>query len=259
MEIDECFLSLRKIIRLHGKYVMRKLFDDYVTGLITKKLTASCFLCGTEENLTKEHILPRWVFENNDKRFFTTDTNQLSQSYIRATVPACKNCNTNLLNVIERYIQKTLASVNLKKRYYSQEEQHNIIRWLEIIDLKFQVWDIMTPFRVHKKAGYIPSLALFSIAFMRDMSVRAVTSKARLALKRVGTKNKRNREKSLLVGKTIEKSFHYFHTSGRFMRIEIPIYNKFFFCFYEKEFKSNKIALKEAMKIVESVYSSDNH
>lgn len=254
MTIDENFLRLRRIVRTHGKYVMRKLFDDYISGPITKKVVPSCTLCGTEKNLTKEHVLPKWVFESNSKHFFTTDVNQLSQSYIRATLPACQSCNSDVLNSIERYIQKTLSKVDLKKRYYSNEEWENIIRWLEIIDFKFQVWDITTKFRAHKTAGYIPFLAEFSIAFMRDLSVRSVTSKTRLALKRIGTKNKNTRANSLIVGRTIKKTFHYFHKSGQFIHLELPTYNKGFFYFYEKEYRSDRGALKEAMKIIKSVY-----
>jgi hypothetical protein len=89
---------------------------------------------------------------------------------------------------------------------------------------------------------------------MRDMSVRSVTSKARLALKRIGTKNKSKRANSLIVGRTIKKTFHYFHKSGQFIHLELPTYNKGFFYFYEKEHKSDKGALKAAMKIIKSVY-----
>jgi hypothetical protein len=255
MTINENFLIIRKIVRAHGKHVMRKLFDDYVTGPITKKVIPSYILCGAEENITKEHVLPKWVFESNEKRYFTTDVNQLSQSYIKATLPACQRCNSELLNGIERYIQKTLSEVDLKKRYYSQEEWENVIRWLEIIDFKFQVWDIITKFRAHKTAGYVPFFADLSIAFMRDISVRSVTSKARLALKRIGTKNKTRRADSLIVGRTIEKTFHYFHKSGQFMHLELPTYNKMFFIFYEKEHVNDKAVLKEAMEIIKEVYN----
>ena len=254
MTVDEKLLRLRIIARKHGKHVMNKLFDDYVTGLISKKIVPSCILCGAEENLTKEHVLPKWVFESNTKRSFTTDVNQLSQAYIKATLPACLNCNRDILNSIEQSIQKTLSQVDLKKTYYTSEEWENIIRWLEIIDFKFQVLDISKKFLAHKKAGYIPALADLSIAFMRDMSVRSVTSKCRLALKRIATKDKSKRVNSLIVGRTIEKTFHYFHQSGQFIHLEIPAYNKAFFYFYEKEFTNDKIAKREAIKIIKSVY-----
>jgi hypothetical protein len=254
MSIDKDFLKLRGIVRTHGKYVMRKLFDDYVTGPITKKLVPSCILCGAEDNLTKEHVLPKWVFESNSNHFFITDVNELNQHYIKATLPACRRCNNELLNRIEQYIQKTLSQVDLQTRYYTPEEWDNVIRWLEIIDFKFQVWDITAKFLKHKKGKYIAALADFSIAFMRDLSVRSITSKTRLSLKRIGTKDKSKRGKSLIVGRTIKKTFHYFHKSGQFMHLELPTYNKGFFIFYEKKHRSEKAALKEAMEIIKDAY-----
>lgn len=233
---------------------MNKLFDDYLTGLINKEIIPSCILCGSESDLTKEHALPRWVFQRNSKHTFKTDVNELSQTYIGATLPLCLSCNSDLLNSVEQYIQKTLSEVNLKTRYYNPEEWENIIRWLEIIDFKFQVLDIITKFRAHKKAGYIPALADFSIAFMRDMSIRSVTSKARLALKRISTKNKSKMFNSLIVGTTKTKTFHYFHKSGQFIYLEIPTYNKVFFYFYQKDFRNDKNAEKEAMEIIKSAY-----
>lgn len=247
-------MALRKIVRTNGPYVMRKLFDDYLTGLTTKKLVPSCFICGAETNLTKEHILPKWVFESNNNHFFTSDVNQLNQAYIRATVPACRRCNNELLNGIERYIQQILATVDLQHRYYTPEEWANVIRWLEIIDFKFQVWDIMTKFRAHKKGGYIPFLADFSIFFMRHPSVRTVTSKVRRALKRIGTKDKDSRSQELIVGRTIKKTFHYFHTNGEFMHLELPTYNKGFFIFFEKVHKNEKAVLREMKKLIKFAY-----
>lgn len=257
MPIEDKLLQLRLTARKNGKYVMNKLFDDYLTGLITKKIIPSCVLCGAESDLTKEHVLPKWVFQNDPNHSFQTDVNELSQKYIGATLPFCSSCNSDLLNSLERYVQNTLSEVDLETRYYSPEEWENIIRWLETIDFKFQVLDLVTKFRAHKKAGYIPALSDFSIAFMRDMSVRSVTSKARLSLKRISIKNKKKMHNSLIVGKTKEKTFHYFHKSGQFIYLEVPTYNKVFFYFYEREFKNDKKAEKEAMKIIKAAYGID--
>lgn len=257
MSIEEALLQLRLIARKNGKFVMNKLFDDYLTGSFNKEINNSCLLCGSQTDLTKEHVLPKWVFENDPKRNFTTDVNELSQKYISTTLTMCSSCNSEILNNLERYIQKTLSHVDLKTQYYSSENWTNIIRWLETIDFKFQLLDITTKFRVHKKAGYIHFLADFSIAEMRDFSIRTIRSKARLSLKRISTKDKSRMANSLIVGKTKTKTFHYFHKSGQFIYLEIPKYNKVFFYFYEKEFKSSKKAQKEAMKIIEAVYEVD--
>lgn len=253
MGIEQKLLALRKTLRIYGKIAINKLFSIYVSGPIPKNVLLSCILCGTEENLTKEHVLPKWVFNGNVTRFFTTDANQLNQTYIKATLPACVRCNSDLLNSIERYIQKTLSEVDLTKRYYHPDEWENIIRWLEIIDFKFQVLDITTMFRAHKDVGYIPALADLPIAIIRDVSPTSVKSGIRQALKRITTKNKTKKANSLIVAKTNEKTFHYFHQSGQFIYLEIPTYNKAFFYFYDKEFKTGHTAKKEAIKIIESV------
>src|SRR5690606_14883939 len=236
---------------------MNKLFDDFLIGPFNKEINISCLLCGSGSNLTKEHVLPKWVFENDPKFTFTSDVNGLSQKYISTTIPMCSTCNSGILNKLERYVQKTLSQVDLETQYFSPENWSNIIRWLETIDYKFQLIDITTKFRSHKKVGYIPFLANFSIAEVRDFSFRTIKSKARLALKRISTKDKSKMANSLIVGKTKNKTFHYFHKSGQFIYLEVPKYNKVFFYFYEREFKNDKKAEKEAIKIIKSVYEVD--
>ena len=136
MYIDKTLLQLRLIARKNGKYIMNKLFSDYLTGHVDKKRTISCLLCGLESNITKEHVLPKWVFENDPTRTFITDVNQLPQKYIGTTLPMCSICNTEILNALELYIQRTISEVDLKTKYYTSENWENIIRWLEIIDFK---------------------------------------------------------------------------------------------------------------------------
>lgn len=257
MPFEDTLLQLRLIARKNGKEVMNKLFEDYLTGPFDKEVKTSCLLCGSNSDLTKEHVLPKWVFESDPIRTFTTDVNELSQKYIGTTLPMCSTCNSNILNTLEKYIQMILSEVDLETKYYCTEDWTNIIRWLETIDFKFQLMDITTKFRAHKKAGYIPFLADFSIAEMRDFSIRTIKSKARLALKRISTKDKSKMANSLIVGKTKAKTFHYFHKSGQFIYLEVPKYNKVFFYFYEREFKNDKKAEKEAMKIIKSVYEVD--
>jgi len=257
MTFEDTLLRLRLIARKNGKRVMNKLFDDYLTGNFNKEINSFCLLCGSESNLTKEHVLPKWVFEKDPKRTFTTDINQLPQKYIGTTLPVCFTCNTEILNTIEIYIQRTLLEVDLKNKYYSSQNWENIIRWLETIDFKFQLMDITTKFRAHKEAGYIPFLAEFSIAEMRDFSIRTIKSKARLSLKRISIKDKSKMVNSLIVGTTKVKTFNYFHKSGQFLHLEIPKYNKVFFYFFEREFKNDEKAKKEAMKIIKSVYEGN--
>ena len=154
-------MELRKVVRENGPAVMRKLIYENLTGPIGIQIEPACVFCGSTESITQEHILPKWVFESEHKHFFTSDVNELGQRYIGATLPACWRCNSVILNGIEQYIQKTLAEVDLVNRWYTDEEWDDVIRWLEIIDYKFQVWDIMTKFswRTRKQAIYRPLLS----------------------------------------------------------------------------------------------------
>lgn len=254
MNIEPKLLEIRKIARERSKYVMGKLFDDYLTGLITKKRIPSCSFCGEEKNITKEHIIPKWVFENNDKKFFTNDVNKLEQTYIKATIPLCGKCNSELFNSIERKVKKILSEVDLIKRHYSPEEWVLLIRWLEIIDFKFQVYDLRTDFKKHKDYQYIADFSNLSIAYMRDFSVRSVKTKARKSLKRIAIKDKSKRVSYLIAGSTKNESFHYFHTSGDFIFLEIPQFKKIFFYFLDREFKNESKVEEEAMKIIKDVY-----
>ncbi|MEE1899700.1 hypothetical protein V1389_15240 [Flavobacterium rakeshii] len=233
---------------------MNRLFDDYLTGPFDKKRSIYCLLCGSESNITKEHVLPKWVFENNPRLAFTTDVNQLSQKYISTTLPMCSICNTEILNSLELYIQKTISEVDLKTKYYSPENWENIIRWFETIDYKFQLMDITTKFKAHKEAGYLSYISDLSIAEMRDFSIRTIKSKARLSLKRISIKDKSKRVNSLIVGTTKMKTFNYFHKSGQFIYLEIPKYNKVFFYFFEREFKDDDDVETEVMELIKAVY-----
>lgn len=254
MRIEKKLVRLRVIARKQGPYVMNKLFDDYERGPIDKKIISSCILCGSEENLTREHVLPKWVFDSSPKPTFRTDVNQLSKAFIKTTLPTCRRCNCDLLNSLERQVQRILTEVDLRTSGYSEEDQEHIIRWLETIDYKFQVLDISTQFLKHKKADYIASLAFFSIAFMRHLSLRTITTMARRSLKRIATKDKSTRLNALVVGTTKNTQFHYFQTSGEFIFLELPKYNKFFFYFFEREFRSNAAAGKLAIKIIRSAH-----
>lgn len=257
MDLNYTLKLIRSIARNEGPVVLRKLFHIHFRSNSTE-YSDFCLLCGSESNITREHVLPRWVFENNPNHFFVTDVNQLPHKYIEATVPMCRFCNNEILNKIETYVQKTISKVDLEKVYYSPEEWENIIRWLEIIDFKFQLLDVLKKFKAHKTKGFFPGFSEISIAEMRYIfSIRKIQSNLRSSLKRISQKNKSNRAASLIVGKTKIKTFNYFHTSGDFIHLEIPKYNKAFFYFFERSYKSDVGAKRAATRIIKSVYSSD--
>jgi len=108
--------------------------------------------CASLKKISKEHVLPRWTFEKSTEQFFTNDINGMSQKYNTTTIPACQDCNNNLLNNLEKYIQQLFKDTDLNETYFSDEEKENIIRWLEVIDYKFEIYNVIKRFNASKKA-----------------------------------------------------------------------------------------------------------
>lgn len=89
-----------------------------------------------------------------------------------------------------------------------------------------------------------------------DYSPNKAVSQIRIAQKRVTTKSKSNNKNSLVVFKTKNESFCFFHHLNDFIFLELPKYRVALFYFYSKEFENNEIARDEAMKIIKYVYDS---
>lgn len=259
MIIDYKLQTLRVNLRSNSKRIMQDIAERNLGNFSLNNNVGSeiCYFCGVAENLTKEHVLPKWTFENCTQKFFTTDVNSTNQTYNKTTIPACRNCNNNLLGNIETYITKLFNRVNLKVTYFNLFEIDNIIRWLELIEYKFQVLEIRRKFTKAKSADYIPYLANIPISIMResiDYSPTKAMAQIRTAQKRITTKSKNNNRNSLLVLQTKNKDFHFFHKMNEFIFLEIPEYKIALFYFYERSFEDTQTAQNEAKKIVENLY-----
>src|SRR5688572_23507088 len=131
--------ELRVLTRCNTKKVVDNLIRNYIDIRPKPKPVAICIICGTPHNITKEHVVPKWVFAGDPDRFFITGMNGISQSYNKATVPACDNCNNNLLSSLDDFVSSTIRRVDIEKEFFEEDEFAAIILWLEIIDYKFQV------------------------------------------------------------------------------------------------------------------------
>lgn len=258
MDIDSKLKSLRTKLRHESKDIIDHIIKTQVSRnkIKSREEKEICIFCGSSENLTKEHVIPKWMFEKDTKRFFITDVNESEQTYNKTTIPACRNCN-NDLSYIESYIINLFKDVDLTKSYFSNYEKDNIIRWLEIIEYKFQVLEVRRKFVAHKKSGFIPYLVDFPISVMResvDYSPSKVISQIRLSQKRVTIKAKVQSTNSLVVFKTKNKSFHFLHNMNEFIFFELPKYKIALFYFYCKTFRNELSAYKTTMKIIKKVY-----
>ena len=159
--------SLRTITRKNFKTIISHVVETNIKRQPNKQKNNHldiCVFCGSTDNLTKEHVIPRWTFEGSTDKFFITNINGLQQTYNKTTIPACSTCNNDRLGFLELYINNLFAEVNLEKSYFSHLELENIIRWLEIVDYKFQILNARRLFLRSKEKGYIPFLADFPIS-----------------------------------------------------------------------------------------------
>ncbi len=248
MELKESLLLLRKNIRINHKKI--------INSIISQDKVNICVFCGSENNLTKEHVIPKWVFGNRPEKYFTTNTNGLDQTYSKATIPACSFCNTQILSTLEHEIVRNMRSINLAKEYFSGEDHNYIILWLEIIEFKFHVLNMRRRFLKSKNGKFIPYLSDFPISILQNdpLTPSQIFSVIRKAHRNLAVKSKRNRYNSLVVFRTTNPDFHFIHTTDHFIFLELAEYGVAFFYFFNREFKRLSQAHKEANIIIDKVY-----
>lgn len=260
MEIDVKLKNLRVHLRRNSKNII----DDVINRNVSRNQgnikfeKEICAFCATTSNLTKEHVIPRWVFENCTKKFFTTNMNGIEQTYNKTTIPVCADCNNNLLAHIENQINSILTNTNLADSFYSLKQIQNIIRWLEIIEYKFQLLEFRRTFKKAKSSEFIEFLKDIPLAIMREeieFSPEKAITQLRNAQKRVTIKSKVKNINSLVIFKTKNKNFHFFHNINDFIFIELPKFQVALFYFYSRDFENIEQAKDEATKIIAEVYN----
>jgi hypothetical protein len=255
--IDSKLMFLRTTVRHNCKEVINHVIQ---TQLIRKSIKSEeiCIFCGSPNLITKEHVIPRWTFEKSTEKNFITDINGKSQTYNRTTIPACSNCNNNSLASLERYIIELLENTDLTKSFLSNYEIQNIIRWLEIIEYKFQILEVRRKFKSTQNGDFVDYLVDFPISMLRERtgySPYKVISEIRLSQKRITIKSKSKNVNSLVVFKTKNENFHFLHNMNEFIFFELPKYKIALFYFYTETFKNNKDAFNKTMEIIEKIYN----
>src|SRR5690606_22847548 len=153
-------IELRKAIRSNIKSVLDYISLNHITRESNKSTyipaPTICMFCGSSNSITREHVIPRWIFEKDPYKFFDITLNGQSQTYNKTTIPACQRCNGELLSSLERYIQELFRTVDLENSHFSLDELQNVITWLEIIDYKFQIVNITKKFLSPKNGQHIP-------------------------------------------------------------------------------------------------------
>lgn len=243
------FSTLRKRIKKSQKLVMDKIISDHNADI--------CVLCGSENEITREHIIPQWAFEADQTRFLINTKNNQSASYIKSTVPACRECNSELLGSFEDYLKRLF--IEKDGATLDSYEIDCIIWWLQYIGFKLQLMDLRSRFLRYKGGEYIPFISNIPVAMFWgdiDTTPHMVFNTIRRTRRSLIKKSKWNKRNSLLVFNTSNTSFYFFHKVDEFIFIEMPQVKKAFFLFYNKEFDIHKDAHAECMDIMKRVYDS---
>lgn len=259
------FLLFRNTINGNRKNVLDFISENYIQRVNGRSKNFKgpniCLFCGSPDNITREHVLPRWVFDKNPKKWFTTTINGLQQSYEQTTVPCCQSCNTVLLNNIEKEVNRLLTDRDLKTDPLTNAEAECVVSWFELIDFKFQVISITRQFVAHKEAGYNSFLTDYPLSILDaafDYSPSKVLQVLRKSMRRMTIKSKKKRINSLVVFKTSNQSFDFFNKMNDFIYIEMPHKKAALFYFYNQVFDTSVQAHDEALeKIKENYYGSN--
>jgi hypothetical protein len=239
------FLENHYLIREHGKAKIRP-------------VKSICIFCSSDQNITKEHILPRWAFERHPNRTFKTVINGLSHKYNQTTLPACKNCNTHLLSKIENRVLEIYSNQNLPNQFFEDDELSDIIRWIQILDYKFQVFSLLTRFKAVAAQGTIPFLSDYSLSVL-DPAIEYSPAKAirnlRRSLDRITVRSKNKNINSLVVFKTSNPDISFFHKSNDFLFLELPQHQIAIIYFYELIFLDVFTARDHAMNLIKNHYN----
>lgn len=218
-----------------------------------------CTFCGKEEDLTKEHVLPKWCFENDPERFFKTVINESKQTFIKTTIPACSTCNNETLSKVENHINNLFRNTDLNDNYYDYEELLDVIRWLEIIEYKFHILNFKRKFIRKQSDDFIPLFRNVPMSIMRsniELSPCKAIAQLRRSQERIKRKDKESKYYSLVFWKSQNKQPLFFHTMDEHIFFEFPKYQLAMFYFFNKEFESNFHAEKEAKDIILKIYPS---
>jgi hypothetical protein len=158
---------------------------------------------------------------------------------------------------MEKAVNTILTGRDIKTDPLTDREMEAVIAWLELIDYKFQVISTTRRFVAHKDHGFIEYLNDFPISVLDpafDYSPNKVLQVLRAGLRRMGVKSKAKRLNSLVVFKTHNASFYFFHNINDFIFLEMPHKGVALFYYYQQEFESPEAARDAAMEKIKADY-----
>ena len=253
-EINSKFKSLRVNLRKEGIDICDDVFRRFhPTTIKTKK--EICVFCNSTAKLTKEHILPKWVFQKSISYEFVSSVNRQSQTYNKAVIPTCAECNNSILAYIESHMIKLLQRLE-SNAFYNNSDLFNCIRWLELIDYKAQIYECRRKYIKYGDSEFDEDWGIIPVAIMRhciDMNPFKAHTYIRSAQRRITVKNKSNRLNSLVVFDTSYSHLNFFTKPNEYVFVSFPTNKIALFYFLRKSFKLIKEAEEEALYIISMV------
>jgi hypothetical protein len=252
--IDSKLRYLRVKLRKHGTAICEDVFRRH-HPTTEKNKPEICIFCASTSKITKEHVLPKWLFEKDTGVSFVSSVNRQIQTFNKAVIPTCADCNNAILAPIENHVLRIIQDLN-GSEYCFVEDLNDIIRWMEILDYKCQIYDCRRKYIKYASSAYDPDWAGFPVAMMRhfiDGNPFKALDYLRSAKRRITIKAKSKRLKSFLIFQTAKPNFDFFTQPNEYIYISLPMTNMAFFFFLRKQFENIKSASKEALHIIKKV------
>lgn len=257
VDINLNFRKLRVNLRKHGITISEDVFSRFHPTTLNIG-DETCIFCKSTSKLTKEHVLPKWLFEKDVESKFISSVNRQTQSYNKAVVPSCSDCNNTILAEIEKNIINILRNIEIGN-HLNVKDLSNIIRWLEILDYKLQVYDCRRKYIKHRDSEYDPLWGTMPVSWMRhliDMNPFKALDYIRRSQRRIIVKSKTDRICSLVIFRTSEPHFNFFSQPDEYVFISFPMYKIAMFYFLRRKFENNKKAGEEALYYIDGVSKS---
>lgn len=256
-ELDLKFKSLRVKLRKSGMDISEDVFKRYHPTTKNAK-DEICVFCYSTSKITKEHILPKWMFEKNTEISFISSVNRQTQTYNKAVIPTCSVCNNSILSHIENHIIKVIEGLEAYE-IYNNDDLCNIIRWLEILDYKLQVYDCRRKYIKYGNSEYDHDWGTMPVAWLRhliDLNPFKVLEYLRSSQRRITVKAKTTRISSLVIFDTSKPQFIFFSQPNEYIFVSFPMYKIALFYFLRKKHEHYMEAYNEALYLMHKVFES---
>jgi hypothetical protein len=253
-EIDLKFKSLRVKMRLHGMSIADNVFKRYHPATRNTK-GEICVFCSSTSKITKEHVLPRWLFENDVKSSMISGVNKQIHTYNKAVIPACSTCNNSILAPIEKHIIEVIKRLDAFEAYFP-DDFCSIIRWLEILEYKLQVYDCRQKYIKYGNSEYDPDWGIFPVAMMRhffEMNPLKAHDFLRSSQRRITVKAKIERINSLIVFNPLIPHFNFFVQPNEYICVSVPMHKIAFFYFLKRKYNRYGDGWEEALHLIKKV------